>query len=66
MIRAIGSGGFSTVFLARFKGDGKFYALKVISKSFILKNKKQKLVINEKNVMTTSQHPFLAKLHWSF
>lgn len=54
------------MFLARFKGDGKFYALKVISKSFILKNKKQKLVINEKNVMTTSQHPFLAKLHWSF
>jgi serine/threonine protein kinase len=46
IIKAIGSGGFSTVFLVRFKADGKFYGMKAISKAFISKNKKQRLIIN--------------------
>jgi serum/glucocorticoid-regulated kinase 2 len=45
-VKAIGSGGFSNVFLVRFKGDGLFYAMKVINKSFILKQKKKQLIIN--------------------
>jgi len=66
IIRAIGSGGFSRVFLVRSKNNGKFYAMKAISKAFILKNKKQKLVLNEKNIMVKINHPFLAKLYHSF
>ena len=66
VIKCIGSGGFSKVFLGRFKGDGLFYAMKVISKSFIIKNKKQKLVQNERNVMVETSHPLHAKLNWCF
>ena len=32
IIKLIGSGGFSKVFLCRFKRDGQFYAMKVIDK----------------------------------
>lgn len=46
LLQCIGSGGFSRVFLVRFKGDGQFYAMKVVSKSFISKHKKQQLIIN--------------------
>ena len=43
-----------------------FYAMKAISKSFISKNKKQKLIENERNVMVEVSHPLHAHLHWSF
>lgn len=46
IVKVIGSGGFSKVFLVRFKGDGLFYAMKVINKSFILKQKKKQLIMN--------------------
>jgi len=46
IVKCIGSGGFSKVFLGRYKANGQFYALKLISKSFIEKNKKQKLIMN--------------------
>ena len=35
IIRCIGAGGFSKVFLGRYKANGQFYAMKMINKSFI-------------------------------
>jgi serine/threonine protein kinase len=66
IIRCIGSGGFSSVYLCRFKEDGKFYAMKVIDKTFIVKNKKKKIVINERNIMAELNHPLLAKMYFAF
>jgi hypothetical protein len=41
--------------------------MKVIDKDFILKNNKKKIVMNERKVMIElTNHPFLAKLHFSF
>jgi serine/threonine protein kinase len=40
--------------------------MKVINKTFIIKNKKQQLIINERAVMTGINHPLHAKLHWAF
>ena len=46
MLKLIGSGGFSKVFLSRFKKDGQFYAMKVIDKEVIVKNKKKNIIMN--------------------
>jgi serine/threonine protein kinase len=62
----IGVGGFSKVFLCRFKEDGKFYAMKLIDKRLILKHKKNKIVMNERNIMESINHPFVIKMKFSF
>ena len=36
IIKCIGTGGFSRVFLARYKPNGKFYALKLMEKEGLL------------------------------
>jgi serine/threonine protein kinase len=46
VIKMIGSGGFSKVYLCRFKRDGNFYAMKVIDKDVIVKNKKKNIIMN--------------------
>lgn len=51
ILKCIGVGGFSKVYLVRFKQDGKFYAMKVINKEFIVQNKKKGIIMNERNVM---------------
>ena len=53
ILHCIGTGGFSKVFLCRCKQNGNFYAMKVIDKNFILKNKKKKIVLIEKKIMET-------------
>jgi len=40
LIRCLGTGGFSLVYLARDKWKGDFYALKLIDKSFILESQR--------------------------
>jgi hypothetical protein len=46
VVKCLGTGGFSKVYLAR--GFGKLMAMKVISKSFILENEKRNIVENER------------------
>ena len=36
IVKCLGSGGFSTVFLVRCNFNGKYYAMKLIDKKFIL------------------------------
>ncbi|CAK94770.1 unnamed protein product (macronuclear) [Paramecium tetraurelia] len=50
-ISIIGKGGFSTVILARSLIDGKFVALKLINKQFILQHQKQDLILNERDIL---------------
>lgn len=38
IIKCLGSGGFSTVYLVRGNFNGKYYAMKVIDKSFIIES----------------------------
>ena len=40
--------------------------MKVINKSFILKQKKKQLILNERNIMAEVNHPLHAKLQWAF
>jgi serum/glucocorticoid-regulated kinase 2 len=46
--QCVGVGGFSKVYLAKCKLNGKLCALKFISKSYIINNKKFKLLQNER------------------
>ena len=62
----VGSGGFSKVYLCRFKKDGNFYAMKVIDKDVIVKNKKKNIIMNERNIMKTSKHPFVIDMKFAF
>jgi serine/threonine protein kinase len=66
IIKPIGSGGFSKVFLCRFKEDGNFYAIKLIDKEVIVKNKKKKIIMNERNIMKQADHPFIIDMKFAF
>jgi serum/glucocorticoid-regulated kinase 2 len=65
-VKCIGVGGFSRVYLVKKKSNGKFFAMKLIDKEFILKNKKQGIVQNERDIMTVLEHPFIIRLENSF
>lgn len=43
-----------------------FYALKIVDKHFIIENRKEVVVQNERDIMVTVASPFLSKLHFSF
>ena len=51
MIRCLGSGGFSLVYLVRDRMRGDFHALKLIDKSFILESERSMIVENERFVL---------------
>ena len=54
------------MFLCRYKKDGNFYAMKVIDKETIVKNKKKNIIMNERNIMKNLSHPFLIDMTFSF
>ncbi|CAD8101305.1 unnamed protein product [Paramecium primaurelia] len=65
-VKCIGVGGFSRVYMVKKKSNGRFYAMKLIDKEFILQNKKQGIVQNERDIMTVLDHPFIIKLEYAF
>ena len=67
-IKVIGRGGFSRVVLARKKDTGRLYALKIMKKERIVREKKLKPILSERMIMEqlTARHPFIIKLHWAF
>ncbi|CAD8072433.1 unnamed protein product [Paramecium primaurelia] len=65
-VKCIGVGGFSRVYMVKKKSNGRFYAMKLIDKEFIIQNKKQGIVQNERDIMTVLDHPFIIKLEYAF
>ena len=67
-IKVIGRGGFSRVVLARKKDSGRLYALKIMKKSRIMREKKLKPIMSERSILEqlNTHHPFIIKLHWAF
>jgi len=65
-LKVIGRGGFGRVLLVKKKDTGKFYAMKVLKKSAIVARGEIEHTRTEKSVMSKIDHPFLAKLYWSF
>ena len=51
---------------AKHKSTQKFYALKVIDKSFIINNDKKDIIMNERSIMIKNKHPFVANMDFAF
>jgi len=66
LLKVIGRGGFSRVLLVRKKDTGRLYAMKILKKSKIIREKKVKPLISERKVLELLDHPFIVKLHWAF
>lgn len=65
IIKCVGSGGFSKVFLGRVYGV--MMAIKMVDKDFILKTAKQTIIENERMILEAcSDHPFITKLYLAF
>ena len=65
IIKCVGSGGFSKVFLGRVYGI--MMAIKMVDKEFIIKTAKQAIIENERLILQAcSDHPFVTKLYLAF
>lgn len=62
----LGEGSYARVVHARLKSIQKDYAVKIMDKAHIKKEKKVKYVLMEKNILTKVSHPFIVKLFYSF
>jgi len=67
IVRVLGTGASCRVVQVKHKGNGEFYAVKVMSKRKIITHeKKLERAIMEKRLLARLSHPFLVKLQWAF
>jgi serine/threonine protein kinase len=77
LLRVLGKGGFSTVYEAKRKSDGKIFALKCMKKDKIRREGKMHHVMNERKVLETvgtknckllnePACPFILQMHSAF
>lgn len=52
--------------MARKKHTNKFYAIKMLQKSKVMKAGKQQEVFRERQALITLDHPNIVKIYWSF
>eukprot|EP00331_Platyophrya_macrostoma_P025114 CAMPEP_0176451944 /NCGR_PEP_ID=MMETSP0127-20121128/28192_1 /TAXON_ID=938130 /ORGANISM="Platyophrya macrostoma, Strain WH" /LENGTH=490 /DNA_ID=CAMNT_0017840205 /DNA_START=87 /DNA_END=1559 /DNA_ORIENTATION=- len=64
-LATVGKGGFATVFLARMKQTGKFFAIKQIKKKK-LSPRDERNLLQERNSMIEVNSPFVAHLYTAF
>jgi len=62
----LGTGGFSYVELYEQKSSGKTYALKVLSKGYIVQHNMQNNITNEKQCLAMCDSPFIIRLHATY
>ena len=67
LIQVLGQGGFGKVFLVDLKDNkSKQFAMKVLSKQELYKNKHLKYALTECNVLKKMDNPYVIKMHYSF
>jgi len=64
--KTLGEGSYSTVMSAIENSTGKEFAVKILDKRHIIKEKKTKYVNIEKNTLNKLNHPFIIRLHYTF
>jgi len=66
ILQTLGTGTFGRVHLVRSKENGKYYAMKAIKKSCVVKNHQVEHTMNEKRILENVRHPFFVKLQNTF
>jgi len=66
ILQTLGTGTFGRVHLVRSKENGKYYAMKAIKKSCVVKNHQVEHTMNEKKILENVRHPFFVKLQNTF
>lgn len=66
LLRVLGRGGFSKVFLVKTKGSENLFAMKVFSKAMTIKRRQVEHTLSEFTVLRDSEHPFICQLHYAF
>lgn len=61
-----GDGSFSTVVLARHKESGVEYAIKIINKHVVMRNKIVEYIKNERNILDKLTHEGVVQLKFTF
>ncbi|KAJ3102248.1 camp-dependent protein kinase catalytic subunit [Phlyctochytrium planicorne] len=64
--RTLGTGSFGRVHLVRLKQTNRFYAMKVLKKSEVVRMKQVEHTVNEKNILERLRHPFLVSMLGTF
>lgn len=64
--KVIGEGSFSTVYLAKEISSGTEFAIKVLEKKHIMRERKTQYVMREKEVLMKINHPFFIRLYFTF
>ena len=62
----LGEGAYARVFVCKLKSSGERYAVKVMEKKFIVKEKKMHVVTMERKVLSMVNHPNIMRLYFSF
>ncbi|KAJ2846024.1 cAMP-dependent protein kinase catalytic subunit [Coemansia erecta] len=62
MLNTLGTGTFGRVFLSQSKLTKRFYAMKVLRKSQVVKLKQVEHINNEKSILEVARHPFIVQL----
>merc|ERR1711881_340380 len=61
-IKTLGTGSFGRVMLVRHKDHSKYYAMKILDKTKVVKLKQVEHTLNEKKILSAVNFPFLVKL----
>eukprot|EP01062_Namystynia_karyoxenos_P077624 TRINITY_DN7848_c0_g1_i1.p1 TRINITY_DN7848_c0_g1~~TRINITY_DN7848_c0_g1_i1.p1 ORF type:complete len:796 (+),score=160.24 TRINITY_DN7848_c0_g1_i1:138-2525(+) len=66
LLTVVGRGSFGKVLKVQRRGDDRMYAMKVIAKQAVLKDKIADKVRSERQSLAATDHPFVAGLHYAF
>ena len=65
-LKIIGRGGFGRVWKVLHKPTKKIYAMKSMLKTRIIDTKNEQNVIDEREILSKLNHPFIANMHYAF
>lgn len=66
IIQVIGTGSYGKVLLVRKKTSGTLYAMKVLKKKQLRKQKQVRNTMTERKILEKISHPFIVRMNYAF